>query len=202
MNTPDQNADIERRIAAEIEETDSPEIASVYLLGSFADGRAHRESDVDIGVVMSRDFLPTRRERFEASLRLGTMLGAARYIDRADLVVLNDAPPLLGRRIVTDGQRIFCRDSEIDHAFVRDVQLRAVDLQPFIDRMQKIKLETLAPKWPTSSNASRSFGSTSITSGNSARGFPIVQLSSPYPAFATHWSTTSSVWTSTGWSRP
>jgi len=50
------------------------------------------------------------------------------------------------RRIVTDGRRIFCRDSEIDHTFVRDVQLRAADLQPFIDRMQKIKLEALAPK--------------------------------------------------------
>jgi len=146
MNTPNQTADIEGRIAAQFEETDSPEIASVYLFGSYADGRAHRESDVDIGVVMSRDILPTRKERFEASLRLGTMLGEALSVDRVDLVVLNDAPPLIGRRIVTDGRRIYCRDSEIDHAFVRDVQLRAADLQPFIDRMQKIKLEALAPK--------------------------------------------------------
>ena len=109
MNTPNQTADIEGRIAAQFEETDSPEIASVYLFGSYADGRAHRESDVDIGVVMSREILPTRKERFEASLRLGTMLGEAFSVDRVDLVVLNDAPPLIGRRIVTDGRRIYCR---------------------------------------------------------------------------------------------
>ena len=146
MKTPDQIADIERRIAAQFQETDSPEIASVYLFGSYADGRAHRESDIDIGVLLNRDILPTSKERFQASLRLGTMMGAALFVDRVDLVVLNDAPPLIGRRIVTDGRRIYCRDPEIDHAFVRDVQLRAADLQPFIDRMRKIKLEALAPK--------------------------------------------------------
>ncbi|MCJ7753076.1 MAG: nucleotidyltransferase domain-containing protein, partial [Thermoanaerobaculales bacterium] len=115
MKTPDQIADIERRIAAQFQETDSPEIASVYLFGSYADGRAHRESDIDIGVLLNRDILPTSKERFQASLRLGTMMGAALFVDRVDLVVLNDAPPLIGRRIVTDGRRIYCRDPEIDH---------------------------------------------------------------------------------------
>ena len=66
--------------------------------------------------------------------------------DRGDLVVLNDAPPLFARRIVTEGRRLVCQDFETDHAFVRNVQLRAADLKPFIDRMRKIKLESLSPR--------------------------------------------------------
>jgi hypothetical protein len=60
------------------------------------------------------------------------------------VVVLNDAPPLLSRRIVTERRRVFCSDEEGDHAFVRDIQLRAADVQPFLERMQRLKLEALS----------------------------------------------------------
>ena len=146
METIDQIAHIERRIAARLDHADSEAVASAYLFGSRAEGRAHRESDIDIGVLMNREVLPTRKQRFEASLLLGTRLGAALSTERVDLVVLNDAPPLIARRIVVDGRRIFCREPETDHAFVRDVQLRAADNLPFLDRMRRIKLEALAVK--------------------------------------------------------
>ncbi len=146
MDILNTTTDIEMRIAAHFEGTGSQAVVSVYLFGSRAEGRVHRESDVDVGILMDRDALSTRRERFDASLRLGTELGGALSSERVDLVVLNDAPPLFARRIVTEGRRVFCRDPEIDHVFVRDIQLRAADLQPFLDRMQKIKLEALAPR--------------------------------------------------------
>lgn len=146
MDTRDQTTKIEKRVVARFENGDFPAIVSVYLFGSRAEGRAHRESDIDIGLLMHRDTLPTRKQRFEASLRIGAELAALFSDDRVDLVVLNDAPPLLGRRIITEGRRLVCRDPEIDHAFVRDVQLRAADILPFLDRMRKLKLEALAPK--------------------------------------------------------
>jgi len=61
-----------------------------------------------------------------------------------DVVVLNDAPPGLGRHIATKGRRVYCGDAEMDHAFVRDVQLRAADLEPFLRRARRIKLDALA----------------------------------------------------------
>ena len=146
MDIRNTTNDIEMRIAAHFEDTGSQMIVSVYLFGSRAEGRAHRESDVDVGVLMDREALPTRRDRFDASLRMGVELGSALSCERVDLVVLNDAPPLFARRIVIEGRRVFCRDPEIDHGFVRDVQLRAADLQPFLDRMQTIKLKALAPR--------------------------------------------------------
>jgi hypothetical protein len=57
-------------------------------------------------------------------------------------VVLNDAPPGLGRHVVR-GRRLVCFDTEADHAFVRDVQLRAADLEPFLQRTRRLKLQAL-----------------------------------------------------------
>src|SRR5438132_12324340 len=94
-------------------------VASVYLYGSQLDGRAHRESDVDVAVLLTRDLYPNRAERFEARLRLIGELGRVLKSNRVDLVVLNDAPPTLARAIVSRGRRIFCREPDADHAFVR-----------------------------------------------------------------------------------
>jgi predicted nucleotidyltransferase len=125
--------------------TASPEaVASVYLFGSVAEGRAHSESDVDLAVLLRLALAPSARDRFEEGLRLQALLGAAAGDTRLDLVILNDAPPGFAARVVTTGQRLYCRDAEADHAFRRDAQLRAADLEPFLRRTRAIKLETLA----------------------------------------------------------
>jgi predicted nucleotidyltransferase len=118
-------------------------IVSAYLYGSQSEGRAHRESDVDVAVLLDRRFFATTRERFEERLRLIGELGSALGRNDVDLVVLNDVPPPLGARIVTEGRRVFCSDSDADHTFRRDVQLRAADLLPFLRRMRAIKQEAL-----------------------------------------------------------
>lgn len=120
----------------------TPGVASVYLFGSQAEGRAHRESDVDVGVLLCFTHHPTARARFEARLQLQADLGAALGCE-ADVVILNDAPPLLARRIVVQGRRVFCADAEADRAFVRDAQLRAADIEPFLRRSRRTKLAAL-----------------------------------------------------------
>ena len=146
MGAPSSTDELEERIACHLDKGGVTAVVSAYVFGSRADGRAHSESDVDIGILMDRLLLPSRKERFDASLRLGTELQAMLATAEVDLVILNDAPPLIARRIVTEGLRVFCSDRELDHAFVRDVQLRAADLQPYLERMQKIKLEALRPR--------------------------------------------------------
>lgn len=70
-------------------------------------------------------------------------LVAALQCNEIDVLVLNDAPPMLTRRAVLDGIRVLCRDEALDHAFRRDVPLRAAALAPFLERMRRIKLEAL-----------------------------------------------------------
>jgi predicted nucleotidyltransferase len=109
-------------------------VASVYLFGSHVAGRAHRESDVDLGVLLRWDRHAERRGRFEVRVALGSSLASVPGTDEVDVVILNDAPPLLGRRIVWEGRRLFVADPEADRAFVRDIQLQAADLEPFLRR--------------------------------------------------------------------
>jgi predicted nucleotidyltransferase len=131
-------ASVERALAAAA----FPGLVSAYLFGSYSLGRAHAESDVDIGVLLRHAKYPTARERFEARLLLIAEL--QRAVGReVDLVILNDAPPPLARRIVTAGRRVFDADPGADHAFVRDVQLRAADLAPFLRWTRQRKLAAI-----------------------------------------------------------
>ena len=114
-------------------------VVSAYLFGSMAEGRAHAESDVDLGVLLDRAMYPTERGRFDCRLLLGTHFSdAARRT--ADVVILNDAPQQLARAIIHRGERIYCTDAALDHAFVRDAQLLAADIDPWLKRMRALKL--------------------------------------------------------------
>lgn len=123
---------------------DPPEgVVSIYLFGSRADGRSHRESDLDLGVLLMRERFPAASDRFAERIRLASRLMSELLLPKVDVVLLDEAPPTLARRIVTEGRRVYCADVERDHCFVRDVQLRAADLEPFLRRMRAMKLEAL-----------------------------------------------------------
>ena len=54
-------ADLERAIAETARAQTS--VIAAYLFGSHAAGRAHRESDVDLAVLLEHDALPTTSAR-------------------------------------------------------------------------------------------------------------------------------------------
>jgi predicted nucleotidyltransferase len=139
--------DVLADLVAKLRRTDDrgtiPGVVAVYAFGSVAEARDHAESDVDVGIVLDRGVYPTARERFAAGLHFVAEIGSAAG-RTLDVVVLNDAPPTLGRHVITVGRRLFCSDAEAAHAFERDMQLRAADLDPFLRRMRHIKLQALA----------------------------------------------------------
>jgi predicted nucleotidyltransferase len=136
--------DLQPALARYFEEQPGLGVASAYLFGSHAEGRAHRESDVDVGVLLQWDRHPKPADRFEMRVRLGSDLIARVHHNEVDVVILNDAPPLLGRKVIYDGIRIFCGDPETDDAYVRDVQILAADLEPWLNRIRTARLEALA----------------------------------------------------------
>jgi predicted nucleotidyltransferase len=136
-------SDLAESLAAVFGSLADPGVVSAYLFGSHVVGRPHRESDVDVGVLLDWSAYPSRALRFDARVRLGSSLIAGLHRNEVDVVILNDAPPLFGRRVVTAGRRVFCRDHEADHTFVRDVQIRAADLEPWIRRTRRAKLAAI-----------------------------------------------------------
>ena len=121
-----------------------PGVQAAWLFGSHAERRSHRESDVDVAMLLKHGCFPDARARFEARVAMTADLIAVLHRNEVDLVVLNDAPPLFARRIALDGRLVHCADAEAEHAFRRDVQLRAADVAPFLERMRRIKLAALS----------------------------------------------------------
>ena len=87
---------------------DRPEVLEAYLFGSRArrDGGPH--SDLDVAVTLARRAGP--EPPFGHAARLAADLMAALDESRVDVVVLNDASPLLYHRVLRDGVRILARD--------------------------------------------------------------------------------------------
>ena len=136
-------APLVKTLASVLEREHPTGVVSAYLFGSHASGTAHNESDVDVAVLLDYRFHPTARRRFDAGVGLSSALIGALHVNAVDVVVLNDAPPLFARRIVREGVRAYCVDRQRDRDFLRDVQLRAADLQPFLERARRTKLAAL-----------------------------------------------------------
>lgn len=135
---------LKERLALVFDDRPPTTLVAAYLFGSHAAGRPHSESDVDVGVLLPWASYPTARDRFDARIDLASWLEAELRRGPVDVVVLNDAPPHLARHIVTTGIRVFCSEPETAHAFLRDVMLRAADLEPFLRRARRTKLDALA----------------------------------------------------------
>jgi predicted nucleotidyltransferase len=120
-----------------------PGVAAAYLFGSHALGRAHAESDVDVGLVLDLRQVSDRPARSRLALDLASDLIAATHNNAVDVVVLNDASPELSAAVVTRGRRIYLADAAIEHEFRRTAQLRYADLRPFLERTRRVKLEAI-----------------------------------------------------------
>jgi predicted nucleotidyltransferase len=81
-----------------------PAVRFALLFGSRAAGTARPDSDWDVAVYL--DDALDAGARFRLRTQLAAALEPAR---RVDLVVLNDAPPLLAHRALL-GERLFIRD--------------------------------------------------------------------------------------------
>lgn len=136
--------DVVARLQRRLREGPVPGLVSMYLFGSHARDAAHRESDVDVdvAVLLDRGIYADPVARFDVRVRLATELGAALGRE-TDVVVLNDAPPLLARRIVDHGRRLLCDDEGSDRAFVLQVNIHAADLLPWYRRYARIKLDAI-----------------------------------------------------------
>lgn len=134
---------LDGRVREALSPSAAPGVVSAYLFGSHATGRTHRESDVDVAVLLNREIYPDGRSRFDARLHLSVQLALALATDDVDIVILNDAPPTLARAIVVGGRRVVCRDPDADRTFARTTLLRAADLESFLRRARRRKLQRL-----------------------------------------------------------
>ncbi|HWM12129.1 MAG TPA: nucleotidyltransferase domain-containing protein [Solirubrobacteraceae bacterium] len=87
---------------------DRDHVVTGMLFGSQASGAVSPLSDVDIAVWLDPDLPRAQRSALRAELSLAAV--EALGTDEIDVVVLNEAPPLLRHRALRDGTRLLDRD--------------------------------------------------------------------------------------------
>ena len=80
-----------------------PEALGVWIYGSFAHGRARRDSDLDIAILPDRPL--DSWERIERAQDVASRVGR-----QVDLVDLRKVSPVLRFEVVTRGMRVAARD--------------------------------------------------------------------------------------------
>lgn len=106
-------------------------ILALYLFGSAAWDRRTRLSDIDIAVLLPEDV--PKEEYFDRRLEMTVELTRLLKESDVDLVVLNEAPPLLKHRVVTGGRVVFCRDERARNRFEARAILEYLDFKPVLD---------------------------------------------------------------------
>ena len=106
------------------------EIVFAYLFGSVATDRTHRSSDTDLAVYVEPDEY-RRLDRSAPYGYLAEITGAltdALATDDVNVVILNDAPPLLADRVARDGLLILSRDDDRRLSWLVRTKSRYCDL--------------------------------------------------------------------------
>jgi predicted nucleotidyltransferase len=99
-------ADLAKRIADVL--LARREILEAYLFGSHARGEGQAHSDIDIAVFVDQAKTEPGLFGYRSELTSAIMSGLG--TNSVDVVILNDAPPLLYHRVLRDGSRLLARD--------------------------------------------------------------------------------------------
>lgn len=115
-------------------------MASAYVYRSQSIGR-HWDRVLGLAVLLDPARHPTPAARNDLVTELAADLSEAAGEARLDLTVLNDLAPPVARRIAFEGRRMVSADPDLDRDFLRDVQVRAVDIEAFLRRPRRARLE-------------------------------------------------------------
>jgi len=105
-----------------------PEVLVAYLFGSHARGRPTPISDVDFAVLLS-EAVP-RESYLDYRIALMQELSRIFRSDEAQVVILNQAPPLLAYKVIVEGKPLLCRDELARLRFRTDATRRYLDTKP------------------------------------------------------------------------
>ena len=127
---------------------DGTPVLVAYLFGSHAVGRVGPNSDCDIAVLIERSLTRQERGRWRLEL-IGRLIDFYRS-DAIDLVVLNDAPPLLRFEVIRVRHVLYNRDDEARVVFEVRTMQEWFDWAPRYRRMQQARLRHFAQGVPRS----------------------------------------------------
>lgn len=121
-----------------------PEILEAYLFGSVARGEAQAHSDVDVAVFTDAGLREDGAFGYRAELTAALM--SALGSNAVDVVLLDEAPPLLYHRVLRDGVRILSRDLRATTVREGRALSRYCDYLPQLDKIERGALGGCLPE--------------------------------------------------------
>ena len=111
------------------------DIIFAYLYGSFAKGISRRESDIDIGIFLEKDF---KKDAFyEAKLALEIEREAK--LKNVEVVVLNDKSLRFLNQVLRYGKLIISKGESERIKFETLVTRRYIEFKPYYEEYDKIR---------------------------------------------------------------
>lgn len=107
-------------------------VVFAYLFGSQARGVSGPLSDIDVALYLGETV--AREQWFDLRLKVLGELSDLLKTDALDLVVLNEAPPLLAHRILKEGRLLFCADLRVRLEFEANAVLKYLDWKPYLEK--------------------------------------------------------------------
>ncbi len=105
------------------------DIIFAYLFGSYAKGRPHKNSDIDVAVYLKEpvDFLNRKLELID-------LISGITKKNEVDLVILNQTKPFVVYLILKTGKLLFSKDEELRISFeVKNIN-EYLDLAYYLNR--------------------------------------------------------------------
>ena len=110
------------------------EVIFAYLYGSYARGKTHPFSDVDIAVYLRENDFKTYMQLLAKLPEIGKEI---------DLRVLNDASPLFKYKVIKEGKLLVNKDDELLKKFIYETLIEALEIKDIIEEMRKKRIERL-----------------------------------------------------------
>lgn len=119
--------------------SEDDKVLALIVFGSGARQTLKPLSDLDFGVLLSKDM--TQKERFEKELELIGVFNETFATDEIDLVNMNDAPVRFCYNIVKEGKLLFCRSRGALVDFREKIVKLYLDFKFFRDDFDRSYLE-------------------------------------------------------------
>lgn len=103
-------------------------VVLAYLFGSQVSGFTHRESDVDIAVLLKKEIEP--QKYFDKSLKLERLFKEIYPQKERQVTILNEASSFLKHEVIKNSELIFCADEKERIKFHMDTIHSYEDTRP------------------------------------------------------------------------